>query len=45
MFTGGRGANTGTYTGEKEVLLIDSKQDSASVVQVLAAIKKLKMDI
>jgi glyoxylase-like metal-dependent hydrolase (beta-lactamase superfamily II) len=41
MFTGGRGANTGAYIGEKEVLLIDSKQDSASVGQVLAAIKKL----
>jgi len=41
MFTGGRGANTGAYIGEKEVLLIDSKQDSASVAQVLAAIKKL----
>jgi cyclase len=41
MFTGGRGANTGAYIGEKEVMLIDSKQDSASVEQVLAAIKKL----
>jgi cyclase len=41
MFTQGRGANTGAYIGEKEVLLIDSKQDSASVAQVLAAIKKL----
>ena len=41
MFTGGQGANTGAYIGEKEVLLIDSKQDSASVAQVLAAIKKL----
>jgi cyclase len=41
MFTGGRGANTGAYIGEKEVLLIDSKQDSASVAQVLEAIKKL----
>jgi len=44
MFTGGRGANTGAYIGEKEVLLIDSKQDSASVTQVLAAIKKLTND-
>jgi cyclase len=44
MFTGGRGANTGAYIGEKEVLLIDSKQDSASVGQVLAAIKKLTND-
>ena len=44
MFTGGRGANTGAYIGEKEVLLIDSKQDSASVAQVLAAIKKLTND-
>ena len=33
MFTGGRGANTGAYLGQKEVLLIDSKQDSASVAQ------------
>jgi cyclase len=41
MFTGGRGANTGAYIGKKEVLLIDSKQDSASVAQVLAAIRKL----
>ena len=41
MFTGGRGANTGAYIGEKEVLLIDSKQDLVSVGQVLAAIKKL----
>jgi cyclase len=41
MFTGGRGANTGAYIGDKEVLLIDSKQDSASVAQVLEAIKKL----
>jgi glyoxylase-like metal-dependent hydrolase (beta-lactamase superfamily II) len=41
MFTGGKGANTGAYIGEKEVLLIDSKQDSASVAQVLAAIRKL----
>jgi cyclase len=41
MFTGGRGANTGAYIGEKEVLLIDSKQDSASVAQVLEAIRKL----
>jgi cyclase len=41
MFTGGRGANTGAYIGEKEVLLIDSKQDSGSVAQVLAAIKEL----
>jgi len=44
MFTGGRGANTGAYIGEREVLLIDSKQDSASVAQVLAAIKKLTND-
>jgi glyoxylase-like metal-dependent hydrolase (beta-lactamase superfamily II) len=43
-FTGGRGANTGAYIGEKKVLLIDSKQDSASVAQVLAAIKKLTND-
>jgi cyclase len=41
MFIGGRGANTGAYIGEKEVLLIDSKQDLASVAQVLAAIKEL----
>ena len=41
MFTGGRGANTGAYIGENEVLLVDSKQDSTSVAQVLAAIKKL----
>jgi len=41
MFTGGRGANTGAYIGEKEVLLIDSKQDLESVGQVLAAIKEL----
>ena len=41
MFTGGKGANTGAYIGEKEVLLIDSKQDAASVAQVLAAIRKL----
>ena len=44
MFTDGRGANTGAYIGEKEVLLIDSKQDSTSVAQVLAAIKKLTND-
>ena len=41
LFTGGRGANTGAYIGDKEVLLIDSKQDSESVAQVLAAIKEL----
>jgi len=41
MFDGGLGANTGAYIGEKEVLLIDSKQDSASVAQVLEAIQKL----
>ncbi len=41
VFTGGRGANTGAYIGEKEVLLIDSKQDEASVAQVLASIRKL----
>jgi cyclase len=40
MFIGGRGANTGAYIGEKEVLLIDSKQDPESVGQVLAEIKK-----
>ena len=44
MFTDGRGANTGAYIGEKEVLLIDSKQDSASAGQVLAAIKKITND-
>jgi hypothetical protein len=27
LLTGGRGANTGAYIGDKEVLLIDSKQD------------------
>lgn len=41
LFTGGRGANTGAYIGEKEVLLIDSKQDAESVGQVVAAIKGL----
>jgi glyoxylase-like metal-dependent hydrolase (beta-lactamase superfamily II) len=41
LFTGGRGANTGAYIGDKEVLLVDSKQDSGSVAQVLTAIKKL----
>lgn len=40
MITGGRGANGGVYIGEKEALLIDSKQDSASVAQVLAMVKK-----
>jgi cyclase len=44
MFAGGRGSNTGAYIGEKEVLLIDSKQDSASVAQVFTAIKKLTND-
>ena len=41
MITGGRGANGGAYIGEKEVLLIDSKQDSASVAQVFAGLAKL----
>ena len=41
MTVGGRGAQGGVYIGEKEVLLIDSKQDSASVAQVLAEIGKL----
>jgi cyclase len=41
MFAGGRAANTGAYIGEREVLLIDSKMDLASVEQVLAEIKKL----
>jgi cyclase len=41
MTVGGRGAQGGVYLGEKEVLLIDSKQDSASVAQVLAEIGKL----
>jgi len=41
MTGGGRGAHGGVYLGEKEVLLIDSKQDSASVAQVLAEIRTL----
>ncbi len=40
MAVGGRGAQGGVYIGEKEVLLIDSKQDSASVAQALAEIGK-----
>ncbi|MFC1511919.1 MBL fold metallo-hydrolase [Candidatus Latescibacterota bacterium] len=38
---GGRGANGGAYIGEDGVLLIEAKQDSASVAQVLAGIRKL----
>jgi cyclase len=41
MTVGGRGAQGGVYIGEKEVLLIDSKQDAASVGQVLSEIRKL----
>lgn len=41
MIAGGRGANGGVYIGEKSVLMIDAKQDSASVAQTLAEIGKL----
>ncbi len=41
MTVGGRGAQGGVYIGDTEVLLIDSKQDAASVGQVFAEIRKL----
>ena len=41
MIAGGRGANGGVYIGEKSVLMIDAKQDSASVEQALSEIGKL----
>ena len=41
MISGGRGANVGVYISETGVMLIDSKQDSVSVSQVLTEIQKL----
>ncbi len=38
---GGRGANGGLYIGEKEVLVIDSKMDKASVDEVFEAVKNI----
>ena len=39
QLTGGRGANSGMYIGEKEVLLIDSKMDKASVEAIFTAVE------
>ncbi len=41
IISGGRGANVGVYIGKTGVMLIDAKQDSASVAQVLLEIGKL----
>jgi len=38
---GGRGANTGFFIGEKEVVVIDAKMSEESAKQMLAEIKKL----
>jgi cyclase len=38
---GGRGANTGFFIGEKEVLVIDAKMTEESAKQMIAEIKKL----
>ena len=38
MLTGGRGANSGMYIGDNEVLLIDSKMDKASVEGIFTAV-------
>jgi cyclase len=39
QLTGGRGANSGMYIGENEVLLIDSKMDKASVEEIFTAVE------
>lgn len=39
QLTGGRGANSGMYIGENEVLLIDSKMDKASVDEIFTAVE------
>ncbi len=39
QLTGGRGANSGMYIGENEVLLIDSKMDKASVEALFTAVE------
>ncbi len=39
QLTGGRGANSGMYIGEQEVLLIDSKMDQASVEAIFTAVE------
>ncbi len=41
VISGGRGANGGCYIGDEGVLVIDAKQDQASMDQVFAEIKKL----
>ena len=38
---GGRGANTGFFIGEKQVLVIDSKMNAESAKQMIAEIKKM----
>jgi len=38
---GGRGANGGAYIGANGVVIIDAKQDEASVQQVIAEVRKL----
>jgi cyclase len=37
--TGGRGANSGMYIGDNEVLLIDAKMDKASVEAIFTAVE------
>lgn len=39
QLVGGRGANSGMYIGENEVLLIDAKMDKASVEAILTAVE------
>lgn len=39
QLTGGRGANSGMYIGENEVLLIDSKMDKATVEAIFTAVE------
>ncbi len=41
MTVGGRGAQGGVYIGDTEVLLIDAKQDAASMAQLLTEVAKL----
>jgi cyclase len=39
QLTGGRGANSGMYIGDNDVLIIDSKMDETSVQGILKAVK------
>lgn len=41
QLTGGRGANSGMYIGDNDVLIIDSKMDEASFQGILEAVKSV----